>query len=86
MNGRIQFAFVRDLRDTRDSKGSKCDGFACTAYDVVVIDADLPPKDMLETAVHEAVHCMFPKATEQVVERTSFEIADMLWRMGYRKV
>lgn len=83
MPNRIQYAFVRDLRD---ADGAKCDGFACIAYDSITLDADLNQKDMLETAVHEAMHCMFPKAREKDVENKSEEIADMLWRMGYRRI
>ena len=42
-------------------------------------------KDELETFIHEGLHAENWAATEKVVERVGREIADFLWRLGYRR-
>lgn len=45
---------------------------------------DQPPKDFLETVIHEALHGCLPDITEEAVTETAEDIAGMLWRYGYR--
>ena len=42
-------------------------------------------KEELEACIHESLHAENWAATEKVVERTGKEIADFLWRLGYRR-
>ena len=52
---------------------------------IMLIAVDPDTKDELETCIHESLHAENWAATEKVVERVSREIADFLWRLGYRR-
>ena len=43
-------------------------------------------KRELETFIHESLHAENWAKTEKVVERVGREIADFLWRLGYRRI
>lgn len=43
-------------------------------------------KRELETFIHESLHAENWAKTEKVVERVGKEIADFLWRLGYRRI
>jgi hypothetical protein len=51
----------------------------------VYIDPRLSPKDYLDTLIHETIHHCVPKLSENKVLNTSTTIANLLWRLGYRK-
>jgi hypothetical protein len=51
----------------------------------VVIDPRQSPSELLDTAVHEALHVACPFMSEAKVAKTATIIADTLWRMGYRR-
>jgi hypothetical protein len=62
-------------------------GFADTpnARPTIYIDPTLGGRQHLETVIHEAVHAVFPTATEPEVERKSRDIARLVWGLGYRR-
>ena len=43
-------------------------------------------KDNLITIIHEGLHACLWDTSEDAVEETSDSIADLLWRLGWRKV
>ena len=43
-------------------------------------------KTGLATLIHECLHAEDWSKTEPVIDRTSVEIADLLWRLGYRRI
>ena len=47
--------------------------------------ANLKTRNGLITLIHEALHASSWKGTEEDVDRTSKEIGDFLWRLGYRR-
>ncbi len=51
----------------------------------MMITVDPGTKIELETCIHESLHAENWAATEKVVERVGREIADFLWRLGYRR-
>lgn len=51
----------------------------------VVIDPRQPESELLDTAVHEALHVACPFMGEDKVAKTATIIAETLWRMGYRR-
>lgn len=52
---------------------------------IIYIDPRLCPKDYLDTLIHETIHHCFPKLSEYKVLNVATTIADLLWRLGYRK-
>ena len=51
----------------------------------VVIDPRQPESELLDTAVHEALHVACPYMGEDKVSKTATMIAETLWKMGYRR-
>ena len=49
------------------------------------IATDLDPKTELETTIHELMHAAAWPASEEYIETVSNDIANVLWRLGYRK-
>lgn len=66
-----------------------CVGLCFPDYDekikTLYIDPRLYPKDYLDTLIHETIHQCFPKLSEQKVLNGATTIANLLWRLGYRK-
>lgn len=57
-----------------------------TKQHVIEIDPRQCPKDYLDTLVHEALHELFPKKREKYILQAGTTIANLLWRLGYRRV
>jgi len=50
----------------------------------ITIDPDLPDKELLKTAIDEAIHgCIFALDND-FVDKMSESIGELIWRMGYR--
>lgn len=47
------------------------------------IHPKLEGKKRLEITIHEALHALYPDLTEAVVKRGAFDLARLLWRLGY---
>ena len=58
------------------------------AYDdgEIAIDPRQPPREYLDTLVHESLHIAFPKMSEREIISASRTISGTLWRQNYRKV
>ena len=56
-----------------------------TRKHVIEIDPRQPPKDYLDTLIHETLHILLPRKREDFILKAGTSIADLLWRLGYRK-
>lgn len=61
-----------------------CVDVANSTTPTIMICRDLATKSGLETACHEAMHCLWPKTTEDKITRAACDMARFLWRIGYR--
>lgn len=61
------------------------DGSTRDSSRYIYIAANLQPKEHLRVALHEAMHAENPEMSEQMVESQSSEMANFLWRLGYRR-
>jgi hypothetical protein len=52
----------------------------------IEIDPALDDKTLLDIAIHEAAHVVIPELDEAQVDRLGRQAADLLWRMGFRRV
>ena len=41
-------------------------------------------KKFLETVIHESIHGCFPSMSEENVTESAYDIARMVWRIGFR--
>lgn len=39
----------------------------------------------MDIALHEALHVLFPDLSEESVNNAGITLADLLWRLGYRR-
>ena len=51
----------------------------------VLLFTERPPKQFLESAIHEAMHAMNWSIPEDVILERAHELARWLWRLGYRR-
>lgn len=66
---------------------SPCDAPCPSCHDEersITIDPSLKGLDLLETIIHEAMHAEDPNRSEEVVTREAHNIANLVWRWGYR--
>jgi len=56
-----------------------------TKKHIIEIDPRQSPKDYLDTIIHESLHELFPNKKESVINRSGTSIANLLWKLGYRK-
>lgn len=50
------------------------------------IDDRLRGKKELEIYIHESLHYLFPKASEETITKKSILLTNTLWNEGFRKV
>jgi hypothetical protein len=50
------------------------------------VDPRQPPREMLDTIIHEGVHAAFRELPEDAVIRVAGFLTETLWRAGYRRV
>ncbi len=53
---------------------------------LIEIDPRQCPKEYMDTLIHEALHHLFPRKKERRILRTGTSLANLLWRLGYRRV
>ena len=53
---------------------------------IIEIDPRQCPKEYMDTLIHEALHELFPRLHEKTVLHAGTSVADLLWRLGYRRV
>ena len=51
----------------------------------IEIDPRQCPKDYLDTLIHEALHELLPRKSEKFILNAGTSIANLLWRLGYRR-
>lgn len=51
----------------------------------IEIDPDLEPRTQMDIALHEGLHVLFPYLPEDAVDEAGKTLADLLWRLGYRR-
>ena len=51
----------------------------------IEIDPDLEDRTHMDIAIHEGLHCLFPDLSEEAVNQAGITLADLLWRLGYRR-
>jgi hypothetical protein len=52
----------------------------------IEIDPRQSPKDYLDTLIHESLHEIFPGKKESAILNAGTSLANLLWRLGYRRV
>jgi len=52
----------------------------------IIIMAPLETKAGLITVVHEAMHALAWKTSENKIDKDSKELGTFLWRLGYRRI
>jgi len=52
---------------------------------VIEIDPRQCPKDYMDTLIHEALHELLPRKPEAFILKAGTTIANLLWRLGYRR-
>ena len=64
----------------------KAYGMSDYGCNTIVIDSRLQGRKHLEVTLHEALHIYFPEKSETFVKNTSRKLANVLWKMNYRRV
>ena len=62
-----------------------CWGMAYVDEFRIEIDPDLEDRTELDIAIHEGLHVLFPYLPEDAVDNAGKTLADLLWRLGYRR-
>lgn len=75
--------FNKPIYDT-----DKCVGqcWPFTRKHIIEIDPRQSPKDYMDTLIHEALHELMPRKPEAFILKAGTTIANLLWRLGYRRV
>lgn len=69
----------------RHRKNRGCYGKAFYESWTIDIDPRLGGETHLSIAIHEGLHCLYPDLDEQSVNSAGNVLADLLWRLGYRR-
>ena len=72
----------RHIRDTDNNLGQRWPG---TKKYVIEIDPRQSPKEYLDTLIHESLHELLPNKKENFILNAGTTIANLLWRLGYRR-
>jgi hypothetical protein len=51
----------------------------------IELDPDLDERTEIDIGIHEGLHCLFPWLPESEVDTAGKTLADLLWRLGYRR-
>jgi hypothetical protein len=73
---RIRYKFKR-LRD--------CWGLAYPDEYRIELDPRMDEKTLMDIALHEGLHCIFPHIKETDIDNAGKTLAVLLWRLGFRK-
>lgn len=52
---------------------------------LIEISPNLDERTHMDIALHEALHVLFPDLSEESVNNAGITLADLLWRLGYRR-
>lgn len=64
----------------------KAAGLAFQSDRLIYLDSRLTGFELFDTAIHEIIHCQQPDLSEESVTAFATEMADLLWKIGYRLV
>jgi hypothetical protein len=64
----------------------KADGMAFKDNRLIYLDPRLKGVGLLDTAIHEILHCQQPDLSEESVTANAKEMADLLFKLGFRWV
>lgn len=62
-----------------------CWGMAYPEQWRIELDDRLHDKTLIDIATHEVAHVVIPDLDESAVDRLGKHVADVLWRLGFRK-
>lgn len=51
----------------------------------IEVDPGLEDKTLLDISIHEGLHVLFPIIDENEINNAGKSLADLLWRMGFRR-
>lgn len=51
----------------------------------IELDPGMESKTEMDIAIHEGLHCLFPYLPEHDIDTAGKTLADLLWRLGYRR-
>lgn len=51
----------------------------------IELDPDLEDKTLLDISLHEGLHVLLPYLPEDQVNEAGKTLADLLWRLGFRR-
>jgi len=66
-------------------RSEKAWGYAVPDRSEIHLDRRLDDKLLLEIASHETIHVLFPYLTEDAVDGAGKTLADVLWRLKFRR-
>ncbi len=69
----------------RFKRNRGCWGKAFPAQSRIEIDPSLEDKTLLDISIHEGLHVLFPIIDEEEINHAGKVLADLLWRLGYRR-
>lgn len=75
---------MRRIRFTH-KRNRGCWGKAWPNQYRIELDPALEDKTHMDIAIHEGLHCLFPDLSEEAVNQAGITLADLLWRLGYRR-
>ena len=75
---------MRKVRIAR-KRNHGCWGMAYPKEWRIELDDRLDQKTLIDIAVHETAHLVLPDIDEHAIDRLGRHVADVLWRLGYRK-
>lgn len=53
---------------------------------LIEIDPTQDSKDYLDTLIHETLHELFPRASEDTIEKAAATLTDIIWKCRYRRL
>lgn len=62
-----------------------CWGMAYLSEWRIELDPELDDKTLIDIATHETVHVVAPDLSEEATDRIGRHVADILWRLGFRR-
>lgn len=62
------------------------EGATCHTKAIVILPNKVESKNYMDCVCHECLHASNPDWSEDTVSRTAGDLAEVLWKMGYRLV
>ena len=75
---------MRKVRIAR-KRNPGCWGMAYPEEWRIELDPELDDKTLIDIATHETVHVVAPDLSEEATDRIGRHVADVLWRLGFRR-